>query len=1063
MAFRFLTKIAISRNSRQPNKSQGNIIFTLEATFFDKIRFVIVDLHTVSMTHKISSLFGALLLVMTLNGQVVINEFMATNLCSEHNPNTYLDDYGRCTDWLELLNTGPNAVDLSGWYLTDRITNLAKWPFPAGTTIAPNGFLRVWLSGSPYANDPVNYNHLHTSFRLAQVDDNEVIALVEPDGATIADVYMIEVPNQLGYSTGRFPDGADEWRVFTQPTIAAPNTSVPYLGYTPTPEFDVPAGYHTGPVELSITCADPSAQIRYTLDGTFPTEASPLYTAPISINQTTAVMARAFSTNPEVLPSYYEWSTYFFGQDQHTVPVFTVTGTQLPTLLGGQQIEPLTALEMFDVNGQRVSKSFGDTNKHGNDSWAYAQRGIDWIDRDKMGYSRSTELPIFRIKDRDDFKRYMFKAAANDNYPFQNGGAHIRDSYVQSLSQVGNLVLDERTHESCILYVNGAYWGVYDVREKYDDWRFTDYYYNQGRDDIDFLKTWGGTWAEYGNANDWNALRNFVQSNDMTDPGNYNYVTTQLEVISMMDYFIINTWIVAADWLNWNTAWWKGNHPDGTARKWRYTLWDMDASFGHYINYTGIPNTGPNADPCFAESLNNPGGQGHTTIWNALLENDEFRNLYINRYADLLNTVFSCDFALGHLDSLITIIEPEMPRQIERWGGSIPGWEANVNALRNFISQRCSDGVVDLMEDCYDLEAITLTILIEGDGSVNVNTVTITADMTPWTGTYYVGIPITLEGVPGAGVEFINWELIDGVVTINDEGNPVLTFSPEGDVTLLANFDPPIPPSQIVFNVEPEGAGAIMANGDVLNPIPANFLLDFGTEVIMEAAPNQWWEFSHWTTANGTPLNELPEEAINGFTVDQSDTFIAHFTPIIRHEVVVRVEPAESGLVQRNQTVLVPLPWSGLLVEDELFTFRATPNAFWFFDRWESTSHALPAGGQERVFDLSFQAPDTLIAYFVQEPFNVYIPNSFTPNNDGRNDVFKPVGSAWQPGSYKLMIFNRWGEVVFESDDPDQPWDGSHQGGAYYVKDDIYLYKMNVQSAHDIEPREYSGSIMVFR
>ena len=49
----------------------------------------------------------------------------------------------------------------------------------------------------------------------------------------------------------------------------------------------------------------------------------------------------------------------------------------------------------------------------------------------------------------------------NDNYPFTGGSpAHIRDSYIQSLSQVGDLRLDERTHESCVLYVNGEYWGV---------------------------------------------------------------------------------------------------------------------------------------------------------------------------------------------------------------------------------------------------------------------------------------------------------------------------------------------------------------------------------------------------------------------------------------------------------------------------------------------------------------------------------------------------------------------------------------------------------------------------
>jgi hypothetical protein len=303
----------------------------------------------------------------------------------------------------------------------------------------------------------------------------------------------------------------------------------------------------------------------------------------------------------------------------------------------------------------------------------------------------------------------------------------------------------------------------------------------------------------------------------------------------------------------------------------------MDAVFGHYINYTGIPDTGPNADPCFAEVLGDPGGQGHVPMWNALLENDDFRNLYINRYADLLNTTLSCDFAIHHLDSLLAFIEPEMPRQIERWGGTVQGWENNVQTLKNFILQRCGDEIVDLMEDCYDLEAITVTILIEGDGSVQVNTVTIDPSMTPWTGTYYAGIPIDLTGIPGINVEFINWEIIDGVLVLADDTDPSITINADGDIVIVANFDPPVPPVNITFNVEPADGGFIIADGSAVTPVPSSFLLDIGTELEIEAIPNQWWLFTHWTSANGTVFYEDPLDPENGFMVEQNDTFTDHY------------------------------------------------------------------------------------------------------------------------------------------------------------------------------------------
>ena len=77
-------------------------------------------------------------------------------------------------------------------------------------------------------------------------------------------------------------------------------------------------------------------------------------------------------------------------------------------------------------------------------------------------------LEIFRTKERDNYQRLIIKSAANDNYTFayKNSGAHIRDAYVQSLSQIADLRIDERSYEPCVLFLNGEYWGLYEIREK---------------------------------------------------------------------------------------------------------------------------------------------------------------------------------------------------------------------------------------------------------------------------------------------------------------------------------------------------------------------------------------------------------------------------------------------------------------------------------------------------------------------------------------------------------------------------------------------------------------------
>ena len=91
----------------------------------------------------------------------------------------------------------------------------------------------------------------------------------------------------------------------------------------------------------------------------------------------------------------------------------------------------------------------------------------------------------------------------------------------------------------------------------------------------------------------------------------------------------------------------------------------------------------------------------------------------------------------------------------------------------------------------------------------------------------------------------------------------------------------------------------------------------------------------------------------------------------------------------------------------------------------------------------------------------IFIPNSFTPNNDGINDVFKPEGEGFS--EYKLTVWNRWGELVFESQQADEFWNGNHQGGEYFVQDGLYSFRMEYQSTCDSETKIKTGFVNVLR
>lgn len=991
-----------------------------------------------------------------VDAQVVINEFSASNYS--------LNIAGNNEDFVELYNPTGAPINIGGYHLSDKVNNPTKFEIPAGTNVPANGFLTVICSGE--ANIPANLyagGFLNTNFKITQCDD-ESIVFADPSGNILESYTFGEdwTTTQADHGWARFPDGSGDWKVTDTPTPVAPNAGTAYDGYAPMPTFDLAPGYYSAVVNVALD-APAGLDIYYTLDGYEPTTASALYTGPISVTETTVIRAIAVDPTGTLAKSFPEANTYFIGDDSHTIVVVSVSGNGQEDGAwpwGGGNGEPMH-IEFFHPDGTFWCEASGDSNEHGNDSNAYPQKGWDYITRDQMGHSFALEAELFHVKNRDEYQRLIFKAAANDNYP-SSGGGHIRDAYVQTLSHLADLHVDERTSESCVVYLNGEYWGVYEYREKVDDSDFTQEYYDQSRWDIDFIKTWGGTWVEYGSQADWGPLQTFVTTQDMTDPANYEYVITELNEMSMIDYVLLNSFVVCADWLNWNTAWWRGNNPDGDGRRWRYALWDMDNTFGHGTNYTGVPSQNPDADPCNPESLGDPGGQGHIPMFNALLTNETFWATYINRWADLSNTYFSCESMNAVLDSMVAVIDPEMERHVERWGGTYGDWASNVQEIRDFIDARCAETVIGGLEDCYDVEAVELTVIIEGLGEVEINSLDIGPADSPLNATYFAGVPMLFTAEEDLGQMFLFWEVLDGDITLTDPTNPVLGFTLNGNATLVAHFAANVDPEQIVFQVDPPGAGSIFVDGAELTNYPSAEMLDYGAHSIEAVGLDEWHVFTGWSTT-GLNVNPNNNSALASISVNQPDTITAHFDIIQHIDLVVRVEPPGKGQVLLEDGTVVTTFWEGGLEPIGAVDAKATAVPFWSFSHWTSANANPIPGPQSADAAFPVNESDTLVAHFVPIEFSVFIPSAFSPNNDGLNDAFLPVGEAWSPVLYELRIFDRWGEVVFQSTDPLQPWLGENENGDHFVRDGIYSYVLTVQSAHEEVPKSYTGSVQLIR
>lgn len=800
---------------------------------------------------KILLLISIVNLPFFISAQIIINEYSCSNMT------TMTDSYGEREDWVEVYNSGATAYDLSGFFISDNPSNLTKWEVPAGASVPANGYTVIQFSGRGLLNG----SEIHPSFGLTQTK-NDAIIITSPAGNVIDSITMIKM-TQKDHSYGRTTNGSATWSLFTTPTPNAANSGgVNY--YTAKPIMSVAAGFYGGTQNVTITTTDASATIYYTTDGTVPTTASTVYSGPISVSTTTVLKARCFSSTPNTPASFVETNTYFIGVT-HTVPVVSVSGDQITDFLNDVAPGAFSnnfdgTFEFFDKTGLFIDEGDGYANKHGNDSWAYDQRGFDFVVRDEYGQNHAINHEIFAEKSRDEYQKLIVKAAANDNYP-ASGGAHIRDAYVHTISAIGDLRVDERTSEFIVVYIDGVYWGLYDLREKVDDHDFTDYYYDQGKYEIDFIKTWGGTWAEYGDPamTEWNDIYTYITTNDMSITANYEYVKTKYNVGSLIDYVVLNSYVVTSDWLNWNTAWWKGNNPDGDKKTWRYALWDNDATFGHYINYTGVPSTSADADPCNPETLAGTGGdpEGHITILNALMANAEFQQEYITRYADLSNGVFSCPQMHAILDSMVAVMTPEMVGQTGLWGGTVAGWQANVQSLKDYIDARCA-AISTGMIDCYNLTGpFNLTVNVDppGAGEVKVNSEWV--PYYPWTGVYYGNINTLFKASAFTGFEFDYWESTSHTFAYPDSLNDTLNLS--ANDSIIAHFTeivvtPPPPPGPGVPPGDYLGfhlPTAFSPNGDLNNDM-LQYFMGYDIASFELSIYDRWGNNVFSTNVNGT-------------------------------------------------------------------------------------------------------------------------------------------------------------------------------------------------------------------
>jgi hypothetical protein len=387
------------------------------------------------------------------------------------------------------------------------------------------------------------------------------------------------------------------------------------------------------------------------------------------------------------------------------------------------------------------------------------------------------------------------------------------------------------------------------MRERVDGDYF-EYYYGKKREKVDHLSYWGGLRIRLGSDTGWNNLYNHIMTNNMAVQSNYEHVKQFLNIRSFNEYFIINTYLVNHDWLNWNTMWWRGRGNNNPI-KWRYAMWDMDAICGlDNPNYTGLSTTSYQFDPCEPATLfQNNSSIKHTDMMDRLMNNPEFEQSYKDTWIDMFNGPLACQNMLAHFDSIVNILTPEMARQATNWGGTLAGWQANCDSMRSFIINRCAV-IGTKLDSCLDLnpQELKLNVSPPGSGTIALNGNTKSPYV--WSrvleGDSIYNLKATATG--GQYWSFDRWEKQEPTNVFNPNSTTdQIQFDFKKKDSVIAffkyfNYDS----VEVTFVVNPPGTGSIKLNGTTISTYPTTLTLDrrFAYNLLGNAFPT--YKFINW-------------------------------------------------------------------------------------------------------------------------------------------------------------------------------------------------------------------------
>ncbi len=705
--------------------------------------------------------------------QVMIQSPISINELMPSNDNFFHDLYGNDSDWIELKNTSTQPLDISELYFSDDPLDLRKCQIPYGkpeTVLQPHDLIILWADGD------TTLGPLHLDLKLAR--DGETFYVSDEDGNILDELSWsgLETNVSIGKS-----DDMEDLVIFENATPGMPNLPILEAEVS----FSHSTGFYDGPFELSISPTE--GKIKYTTDGSPPSFNGLDYLDPIYVDKTTAITVSVFREGFN--PSKPLSQTFIVGSD-HQLPVVSIVTDPNNLWSGDKGIfvrghnglpgsqhnysanwnrdwEHPATIE-FLMEDSLITSTVG-VEISGQSSRINHQKSLKLKWRSRFG-QEAIEYPFFADKSITQFSDLVLRNGGNNFYKFP-----FRDAFAHSIIS-GRMDLDFQSYQPFVVYINGQYWGIQNLRERINE-NYLRSNHDLAPNPINILENKYDVFR--GNRVSYRSILNALLSE--TNPEKINMIFAKhVDIPAFTNYHVAQLFYGNIDWPLNNVKYW--NQPLLTP--WRWILTDLDVSMkaGEYKGFNYLHRL-LGGDFEFDEQLFLPQISNNTNaIFRSFWKVPVLRENFIGVYQAHLNSTFTNIRTSELLDELVKRVESEKQAHLERW--PYLSWDSDLTDLRDFLRDRPESALINLLKVIGEGEIVNIELGSDdiNRGSVQVNGVEILKDSsTTINGKFITSSPITLQAIPNDGFIFSHWSGVES-------NSPLLSIYPSEGLSLKANF-----------------------------------------------------------------------------------------------------------------------------------------------------------------------------------------------------------------------------------------------------------------------------------